>query len=237
MDQLVSTRRRIRRGEALLLAGDAFRSLYAIRTGYFKLRVTAGDGRDQVTGFQMAGELMGMDGIGTGRHACDAVALEDSDVCAIPFSRLEELSHEVQALKRHFNQAMSREIVRAHEAMLMLGSMKSEERLAAFVLDLAERLRARGYSSTELVLRMTREEIGSYLGLKLETVSRAFSKFQDGGLIEVNGKHIRIADPAGLRRMTRMVRTCAGSDESGRPRCPAPATLRPGPVPVPAAGK
>ncbi len=199
IDQLVASRRTLKRGEILFRAGDRFESLFAVRTGFFKTRVSAEDGRDQVTGFQMAGELLGLDGISTDRHSCDAVALEDSKVCQIPYGRLEELSHEVMNLQHQFHKVMSREIVRDHGVMLLLGSMRAEARLAAFLLNLTQRLQARGFSGSSLVLRMTREEIGSYLGLKLETVSRAFSRFQDDGLLEVKQRDIRVLDDAGLR--------------------------------------
>lgn len=201
LDALVATRRNVQRGDALFRVGDAFAALYAVRTGFFKTRVSSEDGRDQVTGFQMAGELLGLDGIGADRHTCDAVALEDSQVCVIPFHMLEDLSREFSDLQRHFHRIMSREIVRDHGVMLLLGSMRAEERLAAFLLNLTQRLRTRGYSSSSLVLRMTREEIGSYLGLKLETVSRAFSKFQDDGLLEVKQRQIHILDAAGLQAL------------------------------------
>jgi len=192
-------RRSIKRGEHLFRVGEAFDSLYAARTGFFKTKLLLEDGREQVTGFHMAGELMGMDGIGTEKHTCDSVALEDSEVCVIPFERLEGLSREVEALQHHFHKVMSREIVREHSVMMLLGSMRAEERLAAFLLNLSQRLSTRGYSPTEFILRMTREEIGSYLGLKLETVSRVFSKFQEEGLIAVQQKNIRILDPQRLR--------------------------------------
>jgi len=142
-----------------------------------------------------------MDGISTDRHVCNAVALEDSDVCMIPFEKLEELSRRIEPLQRQFHRFLSREIVREQGIMMLLGSMRAEERLAAFLLNLSQRMRARGYSALEFNLRMTREEIGSYLGLKLETVSRAFSKFQDEGLITVHQKHIQILDGEGLRRL------------------------------------
>jgi len=206
LDELVASRRMLKRGEALFHTGDPFKSLYAVRTGFFKTRVSAEDGRDQVTGFQMAGELLGLDGISTDRHACDAVALEDSQVCVIPYSQLEELSREVSDLQHQFHKIMSREIVRDHGVMLLLGSMRAEERLAAFLLNLTQRLHARGFSASALVLRMTREEIGSYLGLKLETVSRTFSKFQDDGLLEVKQRDIRIMDEAGLRALVNNAR-------------------------------
>jgi CRP/FNR family transcriptional regulator, anaerobic regulatory protein len=201
IDELVGARRSLKRGEILFRAGDRFESLFAIRTGFFKTRVSSEDGHDQVTGFQMAGELLGLDGISSDRHACDAVALEDSQVCQIPYERLEEISREVSVLQHHFHRIMSREIVRDHGVMLLLGSMRAEARLAAFLLNLTQRLHTRGFSATSLVLRMTREEIGSYLGLKLETVSRAFSRFQEDGLLEVKQRDIRILDSAGLRRL------------------------------------
>jgi len=201
LDSLVATRRTVQRGDTLFRSGESFQSLYAVRTGFFKTCVASEDGRDQVTGFQMAGELLGLDGIGTERHTCDAVALEDSQVCVIPFHQLEDLSREVSDLQRQFHRIMSREIVRDHGVMLLLGSMRAEERLAAFLLNLTQRLQSRGFSASELILRMTREEIGSYLGLKLETVSRTFSKFQDEGLLEVKQRQIRILDQEGLQRL------------------------------------
>jgi CRP/FNR family transcriptional regulator, anaerobic regulatory protein len=201
LDNMVSTRRSVKRGEALFRAGEDFAALYAVRTGFFKTVVAAVDGREQVTGFQMAGELIGLDGISNDRHSCDAVALEDSQVCMIPYGQLETLSREFTLLQRQFHKIMSREIVRDHGVMLLLGSMRAEERLAAFLLNLTQRLQARGFSSNALVLRMTREEIGSYLGLKLETVSRTFSKFQEDGILEVKQRDIRIIEQDALQRV------------------------------------
>ncbi|WP_119287602.1 fumarate/nitrate reduction transcriptional regulator Fnr [Azohydromonas sediminis] len=201
LDSLVATRRSVARGDTLFRSGDPFQSLYAVRTGFFKTCVTAEDGRDQVTGFQMAGELLGLDGISTDRHSVDAVALEDSQVCVIPYHELETLSREFTNLQHQFHRIMSREIVRDHGVMLLLGSMRAEERLAAFLLNLTQRLQARGFSGSSMILRMTREEIGSYLGLKLETVSRTFSKFQEEGLLEVKQRQIRILDAAGLQKI------------------------------------
>ena len=201
IDELVDTRRKVKRGTTLFHDGDKFTSLYAIRTGFFKTCVAAEDGRDQVTGFQMAGEVVGLDGIVNDRHTCNAVALEDAEVCVMPFDRIEELSREVSALQHHVHRIMSREIVRENGVMLLLGSMRAEERLAAFLLNLTQRLHARGFSACELVLRMTREEIGSYLGLTLETVSRTFSRFSEDGIVEVRQRHIRILDSAALQRI------------------------------------
>ena len=192
VDEVVAARRKIKRGTTLFRNGEKFTSLYAIRTGFFKTCVASEDGRDQVTGFQMAG-------IVNDHHTCDAVALEDAEVCVMPFDRIEELSREVNALQRHVHKIMSREIVREHGVMLLLGSMRAEERLAAFLLNLVQRLHARGFSQSELILRMTREEIGSYLGLKLETVSRTFSKFVEDGIVEVKQRHVRILNTDMLR--------------------------------------
>jgi CRP/FNR family transcriptional regulator len=199
LDRVISTRKRIKRGQSLFSVGDKFTSLYAVRSGFFKTCVTTADGRDQVTGFQMTGEIIGMDGIVSDHHSCDAIALEDAEVCIMPFDQVEELSREFTTLQHHVHKILSREIVREHGVMLLLGSMRAEERLAAFLLNLVQRLHARGFSQSEFVLRMTREEIGSYLGMKLETVSRTFSKFAEDGIIEVKQRHVQIKNVDALR--------------------------------------
>ena len=181
--------------------GEPFSSLYAIRTGFFKTTVASQDGRDQVTGFFMSGELIGMDGICSHVHSCDAVALEDSEVCELPFAHMENLGQRIPSLQTHFFRLMSREIVRDQGVMLLLGNMRAEERLAAFLLNLSNRLYSRGFAANDFILRMSREEIGSYLGLKLETVSRTLSKFHHEGLILVEHKHIQILEPQALKKM------------------------------------
>lgn len=201
LDELVGTRRKVKRQQPLYRAGDPFEAIYAIRVGWFKTDVVLEDGREQVTGFQMTGEMIGLDGISTEAHSCNAIALEDSEVCVIGYSRLEELSREFEGLQHQFHKVMSREIVRDHGVMMLLGSMRAEERLAAFLLNLSQRFSARGFSGIDFHLRMTRDEIGSYLGLKLETVSRAFSRFQDEGMVAVQQKHIRIIDLPRLRKL------------------------------------
>lgn len=201
IDDMVASRRKIKRGEALFRNGEKFASLFAIRTGFFKTCVASEDGRYQVTGFQMAGEIIGLDGIVNDNHTCDAVALEDAEVCVMPFDRIEELSREVNSLQRHVHKIMSREIVREHGVMLLLGSMRAEERLAAFLLNLVQRLHARGFSQSELILRMGREEIGSFLGMKIETVSRTFSKFVEDGIVEVKQRHVRILNTEALKEI------------------------------------
>ena len=201
VDELVTKRPIVKRGSALFRTGDIFTSLYAVHSGFLKTTISSEEGHDQVTGFQMAGEIVGLDGVATDRHTCDAIALEDTEVCALPFDRIEEIAREIKTLQHHVHKIMSREIVREHGVMLLLGNMRAEERLSAFLLNLVQRLKARGFSGSDLVLRMTREEIGSYLGLTLETVSRTFSKFADEGMITVNQRHINIQDSEALRRI------------------------------------
>ncbi|HVS25722.1 MAG TPA: fumarate/nitrate reduction transcriptional regulator Fnr [Burkholderiales bacterium] len=202
LDELVYVHRRCKRNTCLYCVGDRFDAIYAVRTGFFKTCLGHEDGQMQVMGFHMAGEIIGLDGINTDRYTCDAVALEDSEVCVIPYPRFEEISHQVQALQHHFSKILSREIEQDHRAMLLLGSMRAEERLAAFLLNLSQRFAARGYSANEFNLRMTREEIGSYLGLTLESVSRLFSKFHEDRLLSVRNKQIRITNPHGLQQLS-----------------------------------
>lgn len=199
LNELSHLKRRFAHGDYLYRSGDKFQSLFAIRSGSFKTQVLHEDGREQVTGFQMVGEIIGLDAISTDRHTCDAVALESSEVCELPFNKLEALSRELPSLQRHLHRIMSREIVRDQGIMLLLGSMRAEQRLAAFLLNLSQRYAARGLSPTQFQLRMSRQEIGSYLGLKLETISRTFSLLQQRGLIHIHIRSIEILDLAGLQ--------------------------------------
>ena len=201
IERMVTSRRRIKRGEHVYRAGDPFTALYAFRTGFFKSYVESEDGRTHITSFQMPGDVSGLDGIDTERHTQSLVALEDGEVCLIAYNQLESIGTRVAGFQHHLNRMMSREIVREQGLMMLLGTMRAESRVAAFVLGLAQRFAARGYSASEFNLRMTREEIGSYLGLKLETVSRLFSRFQEEGMIQVQGRAIKVIDHAALREM------------------------------------
>jgi CRP/FNR family transcriptional regulator len=200
LDALGFARRRIRQGQSLYREGENFLFIYAVRSGTFKSHAALMDGREQVTGFRMAGELLGLDGAASGRHASSAMALEDAEVCAIPYRNLGELAVGSPDLQAMISRLMSREIVREHGLMMLLGSMNAEQRLAAFLLNLSQRLKARGYSASEFHLRMSRAEIGSYLGMKVETVSRTFSAFTQQRLLEVDKKHVRITDLDGLQQ-------------------------------------
>ncbi|QXH64216.1 fumarate/nitrate reduction transcriptional regulator Fnr [Pseudomonas azerbaijanorientalis] len=201
LDTLIVQRLKVKKGATLYRAGDPLRSLYAVRIGSFKTSVLSVDGREQVTGFQIPGEMLGLDAISTDLHACNAVALEDSEVCPIHFAHLEKLARELPSLQHNLNKILSREIVRDHDMLMMLGNMNSDERLAAFLLNWSQRLNTRGYSSTSFVLKMRREEIGSYLGLRLETICRGIAHLRDQGLVEINGRDVKILNMDGLKQL------------------------------------
>lgn len=198
---IAAAKRKVARGASLYRPGEAFDSLYAVRSGAFKTVGVSHDGEEKVTGFYLSGELLGLDSISSGRHGYSAVALEDSEVCAIPFAALEKMAASVPMLQHKLFQVLSGDISRDQGLMLLLGSMSAEQRLAAFLLSLSRRYLRLGFAANRYALRMTREEIGNYLGLTLETVSRVLSRFQKEALIAVNQRDIEIRQPARLREM------------------------------------
>jgi CRP/FNR family transcriptional regulator len=208
LDQAIGRLRRLARDERLFQMGEPFRNLYAIRYGHFKTCQLAAEGEQQVTGFQMAGELLGMDAISAERHPCDAVALEDSEVLELPFDRLEELLGHAPALLHRFHLIMGQEIMREQNLLLLLGNMRAEQRFAVFLVNLAARYAARGYSSTSFQLRMSREDIGNYLGLTIESISRLLSRFRKQGLILVERRDITLLEPALLKAMAAGTEQC-----------------------------
>jgi CRP/FNR family transcriptional regulator len=201
IDSLVTERMHLRKGDTVYRTGDPFTALYAIRVGSCKTSVLGEKGYEQVAGYHMMGDIVGLDGIGAGRHGGEAVALEDTEVCVLPFHHLEDLARQVSPLQQNMHRILSREIGRDENVMLLLGSMRAEERLAVFLLSLSKRYRDRGYSETEFVLRMTRADIGSYLGLKLETISRLLSRFQASGMLQVQGRVVKLLDLTALREL------------------------------------
>lgn len=201
LDTLVVNRKKVKQGEVLYHCGEVFKHLFAIRTGFFKTVSLRQDGLEQVTGFQMAGEMLGYDGIVDARHPCQAIALEDAEVCLLPFAQLEQLASSMPVLQQHLHKCLSREIVREANVMLLLANLRAEARVATFLVNLLQRLHARGYSDQALLLRMRREDIGSYLGMQLETVSRTLKKLSDAGVIAVDQKNIRILQAAQLIEM------------------------------------
>lgn len=198
LERMVHTWRKVGKGEALFRAGDTFHSIYSIRSGSFKTVVSHPNGSNHVTGFQLPGETLGLDGIAADQHTCDAIALEDSTVCSMPFHCVEDLCQDIRPLQHRLHQLLAEEIVRESGLMLLLAGLTAEARVATFLLNLSSRMQARGYSPSSFTLRMTRDEIGSYLGMQLETVSRALSRFQREGWVTVEGKRIELLDPDAL---------------------------------------
>lgn len=200
LDALKLGYRKVKMGQALYRDGEQFQFIYTVRSGTFRSNLLLSDGREQVNGFYMTGDIMGLDGIAYGAHASSATALEDAEVCVISYASLTEPTASSAGLQQLLGRLMSRELLREHGLMMLLGSMNSEERLAAFLLNLSHRLQVRGYSASEFHLRMSRAEIGSYLGMTLETVSRTFSAFQQSRLLEVDKRYVRLTDLEGLRQ-------------------------------------
>jgi CRP/FNR family transcriptional regulator len=197
LDKIIK-RRRVDRDENLFRMDEPFKSLYAVQFGHFKtFRINPG-GAQQIVGFQMAGDVLGMDAIGPQRHYSGAVALEDSEVCEIPFARFEQLSAELPHLQGQFHRVMGNEITREQSAMLLLGGMRAEQKFAVFLLNLSVRYAARGYSPLRFQLRMSREEIGNYLGLTVESISRLLLRFKQKGLMRIDKREVEITDRASM---------------------------------------
>lgn len=209
---MVKTRRRVKRGAYLYKAGDPFDAIYPIRAGFFKSRVLSPDGREQIIGFPMPGDVLGFDAISRGFFHSDAVALEDADVCVVPFSELESIGRCFPPLQQRLHRIISREIVRDQGLMMLLGTMRAEERIGAFLLELSRRFMRRGFSPSQFILRMTREEIGNYLGLKLETVSRTLSRLQEQGVISVEQRKMQIISHERLRALSGVPESHQGLD-------------------------
>jgi CRP/FNR family transcriptional regulator len=172
--------------------------LFEVRSGNVKSSLDTIDGQQRVTGFNMSGDLLGFDGVASGYHAITVTALEDTEVCTLSYARLTSMAQGNAELQHTLMQLMGWEIVRELHLAVLLASMSAEERIASFLLDLSRQMSTRGYSPNDFRMRMTRADIGSYLGLSLETVSRTFSALQRLDILDVDHRHIRITDLAGL---------------------------------------
>jgi CRP/FNR family transcriptional regulator, anaerobic regulatory protein len=198
---LIFQHRRLQAGQALFRAGEVFNNLYFVKTGSLKTVVLLDDGREQVTGFHFPGDALGVDAITSPTHPSEAIALEDTYVCAIPFAQLTRLSQRVEHLQIYVQRLLAREVVRDQGLMLLLGRMHADERVAAFLINISRRFKARGYSAVEFTLSMAREEIGNYLGLTMETVSRCFSRLRSAGVLSAENRHVRILKPDALQKV------------------------------------
>lgn len=211
LERIIRRRRPLARGEHLFRMQDDFHSVYVVRAGSLKTYTTSEDGQEQITGFHLPGELIGLDAICEDRHHASAKALESTSLCEIPFTQLEDLGNRFRGLRHHLLRLMSKEIIRDESMFMVLGKMTAEQRLASFLLGVAARFRQRGFSASEFNLSMSRNDIGNYLGLAVETISRLFTRFQEEGLLQAERKHVQILDMAGLQAIAGQVVECGRS--------------------------
>ncbi len=208
LDNIIERKKPLKRNENLFQVGESFNSIYVVRSGSLKTYSPTIDGQEQVTGFHLPGELLGLDAIGKGQHPCAAKALEMTSVCEVPFSHLEGLAQELPTLQHQLLRLMSKEIYDDQELMLLLGKKTAEARLSAFLLSISLRFKQRGFSSVEFYLSMSRNDIANYLGLAVETVSRMFTRFQEDNFIDVERKHIVIKNRAELQLIAGVNECC-----------------------------
>ncbi|HAB91292.1 MAG: fumarate/nitrate reduction transcriptional regulator Fnr [Thiopseudomonas sp.] len=192
LDNIVKRSRPMKKGDFLFRQGDTFASVYAVRSGSLKTFSVTDCGQEQITGFHLPSEFVGLSGMDTELYPVSAIALETTSICEIPFDRLDELSASLPQLRRQLMRIMSREIRDDQQMMMLLSKKTADERIATFLVNLSARFRARGYSPQQFRLAMSRNEIGNYLGLAVETVSRVFTRFQQSGLLEAEGKEVNL---------------------------------------------
>ncbi len=209
LEDIIKRSHPLKKGATPFHQGDKFEAIYAIRSGSVKTYTIADDGSEQITGFHLPGELVGLDAISEDNHPCTAKALETTSYCEIPFHQLEDLSGELPSLRHQLLKIMSKEITHDANLLMLLGKKTADERLASLLLSLSSRLSNRGFSATEFNLSMSRNDIANYLGLAVETVSRLFTRFQDQGLVKVDGKFVQILKNDDLKAM---ISECVQSD-------------------------
>lgn len=192
LDEIIERKRPIHKGDKIFTDGQEMHALYAIRSGTFKTFTVNEQGEEQITGFHLAGDLLGFDAIADTEHKSFAQALETSMVCEIPYDNLDTLSNTMPKLKKQVLRLMSNEIRTDQEMLTLLNRKNAEQRVATFLVSLSDRYHARGLSATEFRLTMTRSDIGNYIGLTVETISRLLNRFHKNGLIKVDGKLIII---------------------------------------------
>ncbi|KZN13199.1 fumarate/nitrate reduction transcriptional regulator Fnr [Marinomonas sp. TW1] len=208
LDQIIERKKPLKKGEFLFRQGDHFDSLYAVRSGTLKTYNITSLGEEQITGFYCPSELLGLSGIDSSAYPVSAKALETTTVCEIPFSHLEELSTKIPSLKHQIFKIMSRKISDDQQMMVLLGKKNADEKVASFLLNLSNRFKRRGYSASSFRLSMSRGEIGNYLGLAVETVSRVITRFQKNELIHVDGKEIEIVNFEEMQKLVGVAHDC-----------------------------
>ncbi|MFD1383971.1 fumarate/nitrate reduction transcriptional regulator Fnr [Rhodanobacter aciditrophus] len=208
LDQIIERKRPLKKGELLFRQGQEFDSVFAVRTGTLKTFNITNTGEEQITGFYCPSELLGLSGIDNNTYPVSAKALETTTVCEIPFAHLEQLTAQIPSLKHQIFRLMSRKICDDQQMMVLLGKKNADEKVASFLMNLSHRFKKRGYSATSFRLSMSRSEIGNYLGLAVETVSRVMTRFQKNGLIDVDGKEITIVDLPEMEKLVGVVEEC-----------------------------
>lgn len=201
IDELVVRREPLKKGDYLYRTGDKFKGIYAMQYGSIKTYGVTLQGREQVTGFHLAGEVLGLDAIDEDLHPCNAVALEKTEVCQLPFEKLEQLSQRIPGLLHNLSRVMSREILREEHVLMMLGGTTAEQRLSRFILNLQGRVAQREIMGSSFHLCMSRQDISNYLGLALETVSRQFTQLQERQILDIHNRYITILQPEALQKL------------------------------------
>lgn len=201
LDEVLERKKPYQKGEHLFRAGDKSGSIFAVRSGALKSYYVTKNGTEQVLGFTLPGELVGFDGLSGDSYSSASVALEISSICELPYNQLEKLSHKLPGLQKQIMRLVGKEFTLENQLLMMLGHLSAEEKLAAFLLSLSTRYKTRGLSGDEFYLQMSRQDIGNYLGLAIETVSRLFARFSEEKLLTVNRKHIKIINQAKLESM------------------------------------
>ena len=201
LENTIKRPRPIHKGDYMFRMGDPCHSLYTVHSGSIKTLISTDEGEEQIMGFHLPGELFGLDGLETDIHTCSAVALETTSLCELPLNQFDSLCHAIPGLSHQLHRLIGKEVTTEHEMLFLLGKKDAEERLSSFLLSISNRLHARGFSATEFNLSMSRQDIGNYLGLALETVSRQFTHFQDEGIISVERRHIAINDMERLKKI------------------------------------
>lgn len=208
LDEIIKRRKPLQKGEYLFRSGETFSSIYAVRSGSIKTYSENEQGDEQINGLYLPGELLGLDAIHDNNHPCSAIALETTSLCEIPFNALEEISQHIPGLHHQLFRIMSKEIASDQTLLMLMAQKNAEERLAAFLVNLSSRLKQRNFSDIEFFLSLSRKDIGNYLGLTIETISRTFSQFQNKGLLETERKYVKILDLQQLKMIAGLASDC-----------------------------
>ena len=198
-EQTIDRKKPLRKSEYLYRAGEPMTSLYTVKTGAFKANIDSIDGQENIVGFFMPGELMGLDGIGSGHYQCDMIALTDTHVCKLSYNDFEQVAEKFPVLRQEILSVSSSNLTSVQKMLMFIGKRPVEERLAMFLISISQRFKARGLSDTRFQLPMSRHDIANYLGMAPETISRQFKKLQDQGLVSIRNRDVTINDPTALR--------------------------------------